>query len=137
IALVSSLFIAAVFGIYAYAVDRGYPLPLAQTMALNMLVVLELFYLFLIRNLHGSSLTWAAVRGTRVVWACVVAVTAAQFAITYLPPMQAVFGTAPVPLADGLLIVGLGVLFFALVETEKRMRLAIGPRSAAGPSPVP
>ena len=136
IVLVSILFLATVFGIYAYAIDRGYPLALAQTMAVNMLVVLEIFYLFFIRNLHGTSLTWAAARGTPVVWACVVVVTAAQFAITYLPPMQAVFGTQAVPLRDGLLIVAVGAVFFALIETEKQMRLAFrrtgGPATQAG-----
>ena len=136
IVLVSILFLATVFGIYAYAIDRGYPLALAQTMAVNMLVVLEIFYLFFIRNLHGTSLTWAAARGTPVVWACVVVVTAAQFAITYLPPMQAVFGTQAVPLRDGLLIVAVGAVFFALIETEKQMRLAFrrtgGPAAQAG-----
>ncbi|MCB1348340.1 MAG: cation transporting ATPase C-terminal domain-containing protein, partial [Maritimibacter sp.] len=83
-----------------------------------------------IRNIHGTSLTWAAVRGTRIVWACVVAVTAAQFAITYVPPLQRVFGTQAVTLADGLLIVGVGAVFFALIETEKQMRLALRRRQS-------
>ena len=125
IALTSLLFVAAVFGIHALATDRGYPVPVAQTMALNTLVVLEIFYLFFIRNIHGTSLTWAAVRGTPVVWGCLVTVTAAQFAITYLPPLQAIFGTAAVPLWDGVLIVLVGAVFFALVETEKQIRMAL------------
>ena len=124
ILLVSSLFLFAVFGVFAYAVDRGYDRALAQTMAMNTLVVLEIFHLFFIRSIHGTSLTWDAVKGTKVVWACVVAVTAAQFAITYLPPLQTVFGTRSVSLADGLLIVAIGAVFFALIETEKQMRLA-------------
>lgn len=65
--LVATLFLAAVLGVFAYANDKGYPLELAQTMAMNTLVVLEIFQLFFIRNIHGTSLTWAAVRGTRVV----------------------------------------------------------------------
>ncbi|SEO42759.1 potassium and/or sodium efflux P-type ATPase [Salinihabitans flavidus] len=125
ILLVSGLFLVGVFGIYFYATDRGYSPALAQTMAMNTLVVLEIFQLFFVRNMHGTSLTWAAVRGTPIVWICVASVTAAQFAITYLPWMQAVFGTAPVPLRDGLLILAVGVVFFALIETEKQMRLAV------------
>jgi magnesium-transporting ATPase (P-type) len=125
IAFVSMLFLAAVFGIYAYATDAGYPLPLAQTMAMNMLVVLEILYLFYIRNLHGPSLTWAAAKGTGVVWASVVTVTTAQVAITYLPPLQRIFGTQAVPLLDGLLTLGTGLVFFALIEIEKQMRLAL------------
>jgi len=125
IVLVSALFLAAVFGIYAYAIDAGHPPELARTMALNMLVVLEIFHLFFIRNIHGTSLTWAAARGTPVVWVSVVAITAAQFAITYAPPLQAAFGTRDVPLFDGLLIVAVGAIFFAIIETEKQIRLAL------------
>jgi magnesium-transporting ATPase (P-type) len=129
--LVSGLLLAGVFGIYAYALDKGHPLALAQTMAMNTLVVMKIFHLFFIRNIYGTSLTWQAVRGTPVVWACVVTATLLQFAITYLPPMQALFGTRPVPLADGVVIVGIGVVFFAMVEAEKQVRLAFRPRAAA------
>ena len=124
IVLVSSLFLAGVFGIFFYAIDRGYEQALAQTMAMNTLVVLEIFHLFFIRNIHGTSLTWAGVRGTPIVWATVGAVTAAQLAITYLPPLKSVFGTKAVPLFDGFLIIAVGAIFFALVEMEKQMRLA-------------
>lgn len=125
IVLVSGLFLFAVFGVYAYALDRGYDHALAQTMAMNTLVVLEIFHLLFIRNIHGTALTWDAVKATKVVWACIAAVTTAQLAITYLPPLQAVFGTHSVPVWDGLLIVAIGAVFFALIEIDKRMRLAL------------
>jgi magnesium-transporting ATPase (P-type) len=123
IVLVAVLFVCGVFGVYAYAIDRGHSLELARTMAVNTLVVMEVFHLFFIRNLHGTSLTWKAIRGTPVVWATVVAVTIAQFAITYLPPLQAIFATEAVPPLDGLLIVGVGVLLFIVIEIEKQIRL--------------
>jgi magnesium-transporting ATPase (P-type) len=94
-------------------------------MAMNTLVVLEIFHLFFIRNIHSTSLTWAAVRGTGVVWAVVLIITAAQFAVTYLPPLQAVLGTRSVPPLDGLLIVAIGAAFFALIEIEKQIRLGL------------
>lgn len=125
VVLVATLFLAAVFGVFTYATDKGYPLALAQTMAMNTLVVLEIFHLFFIRNIHSTSLTWAAARGTRVVWTVVLIITAAQFAVTYLPPLQAVLGTSPVPLMDGLLIVAIGAAFFALIEIEKQIRLGL------------
>jgi calcium-translocating P-type ATPase len=125
VVLVGLLFLAAVFGIFTYAMDRGYSVALAQTMAMNTLVVLEIFHLFFIRNIHGASLTWTTVRGTKVVWAVVLVVTAAQFAVTYLPPLQRILGTESVSLLDGLLIVATGVAFFALVEIEKQIRLGL------------
>ncbi|MFZ5790796.1 MAG: cation-transporting P-type ATPase [Pseudomonadota bacterium] len=124
IILVSALFLAAVFGIYAHAIDKGHSPDLARTIALNTIVVLEIFHLFFIRNIYGTSLTWKAVQGTRVVWACAIAVTLAQFAITYLPPLQQVFETRAVPFFDGILIVATGAAFFVTIEAEKQLRLA-------------
>lgn len=124
IVFVSVLFLGGVFGIYAYAIDKGYSAELARSMALNTLVVLEIFHLFFIRNIYGTSLTWEAVRGTKVVWGTVIVITGAQFAVTYLPPLQRVFGTQSVPFLDGVLVVAVGVVFFAIIETEKQLRLA-------------
>ncbi|ABC33475.1 Cation transport ATPase [Hahella chejuensis KCTC 2396] len=123
VVLVSILFLCGVFGIYHYAIDRGYSVELARTIALNTLVVMEIFHLFFIRNIYSTSLTWQAVRGTKVMWVVIVVITVAQFAITYLPPLQAVFATEAVPLLDGLLIVGVGTALFAIIELEKQMRL--------------
>jgi magnesium-transporting ATPase (P-type) len=125
IALVSTLFLGAVFGVYAFAVRGGAPVAAAQTLAMNTLVVLEIFHLFFIRNLYGTSLTWRAVRGTRVVWLCIAIVAAAQIAVTYLPPLQAVFGTAGLSVREGVLTLAIGAAFFAIVEAEKQMRLAL------------
>jgi magnesium-transporting ATPase (P-type) len=140
IILVSIVFLGGVFGIYAYAIGKGHSVELARTIAMNTLVVMEIFHLFFIRNIYGTSLTWRAVRGTKVVWATVIAVTAAQLAITYVPVLQSVFATRAVPLMEGLLIVGIGVLSFAIVEIEKQLRLSMkrrddfrGPAEAAGP----
>jgi calcium-translocating P-type ATPase len=134
VVLVAGLFVAAVFGVFSYALDRGYPLPLAQTMAMNTLVVLEIFHLFFIRNLHSTSLTWAAAKGTKVVWGVVISITLAQFAVTYLSPLQAILGTAAISVPDGILIIAVGVAFFALVETEKQIRLALQRRNPSAHS---
>ncbi|CZN23078.1 Probable cation-transporting ATPase F [Legionella pneumophila] len=123
--LVSILFICGVFGLYFYALDRGYSLELARTIALNTLVVLEIFHLFYIRNIYGTSLTWNAVQGTKVVWMAVIVITVAQFAITYFAPLQTIFVTESIPFGDGVLVVLTGALFFAVLEIEKQLRLKL------------
>ena len=65
-------------------------------------------------------------RGTKVVWIVVIAIVTAQFAVTYLPPLQALLGTEAVPFFDGMVIVGIGIAFFAVVEVEKQIRLGLG-----------
>ena len=123
--LVSILFLCSVCGIFSYALDRGYSVELARTIAVNTLVVMEIFHLFFIRNLYSTSLTWKGIRGTKVVWMTVAVVTFAQFAITYAPPLQKVFATEAIPFVDGLLIIGVGVALFAIIEIEKQIRIRL------------
>lgn len=123
IILVSFLFVCGVFGIYFYAINNGYSIHLARTMALNTLVVLEIFQLFYIRNIYSTSLTWDAVKGTKVVWMTVIIIIAAQLLMTYSSPMQKIFMTQNIPFEDGILIIIIGVIFFAIIEIEKQLRL--------------
>jgi magnesium-transporting ATPase (P-type) len=128
IVYVSGLFLVAVFGVHSYALDRGYPVELARTMAVNTLVVLELFHLFFVRNIYGTSLTLRGFRGTPAVWICVGTLVLMQGAFTYLPAMHTLFGTVAVPVREAIVILGIGVVFFAFVEVEKQIRLALGGR---------
>jgi len=131
VVIVSFLFLCGVFGIHQYAIDKGYSVELARTISLNTLVVMEIFHLFFVRNIYGTSLTWKAVRGTKTVWSVVILITAAQFAVTYLGPLQAVFATVAIPFLDGLLIVGVGVALFTIIELEKQIRLTFRRMKAA------
>ncbi|WP_202603405.1 cation-transporting P-type ATPase [Photobacterium halotolerans] len=123
IVFVSVLLLGGVFGMYAYAVDQAYSLELARTIALNTLVVMEIFHLFFIRNIYGTSLKWELIAGTKVVWLTVICVTVAQFAMTYLPPLQILFGTVAIPFWEGMIIFVVGCVFFAILEIEKQLRL--------------
>ena len=121
VGFVSLLFLAGVFSIFFYAIERGYSVALARTMVVNTIVVMEIFYLFSVRYIHGSALSLQGVLGTPAVLISVSVAVAAQFAFTYAPAMQAVFGTEPVAQADGALIVGIGIALLSIVELEKRL----------------
>lgn len=123
IILVSILFLGFVYGIYFYAILQGYSIELARTLVVNTLVVLEIFYLFFIRNIYAASFTWQVIRGTKVIWLVITISTLAQFAFTYLSPLQSIFGTTAISFVDGLLVIGCGVIFFLIVEIEKQIRL--------------
>jgi magnesium-transporting ATPase (P-type) len=133
IVLVAALFLGGVFGIYLYAVEQGYSIDLARTIAMNTLVVMEIFHLLFIRNMYSPKLGWKRMRGTRVLWLAIALVVVGQIAITYLPPMQGVFETESIPLRDALLILAAGVVLFVIIELEKRLRLRL---SAAVRAPV-
>jgi magnesium-transporting ATPase (P-type) len=129
IVFVSSLMVAGAFGIYSWAIGRGLSLETARTMVVNTLVVMEIFHLFSVRYVHGTSLTWQGVLGTPAALIGVTIVVVAQFGFTYLPPMQAIFESRPVSFTDGLAIVVLGIALLLLVEIEKRIASWMGRRA--------
>ncbi len=131
ILFVSGLMVAGTFGIFVWALSRELPLETARTMAVNAIVVMEIFYLFSVRYVHGTSLTWTGVLGTRAVLIGVGIVIVAQLAFTYLPPLQAVFGSRSVSLADGLAIIGIGVVMLVIVEVEKAIAHWLAERRSA------
>ncbi|MCC5988263.1 MAG: cation-transporting P-type ATPase [Pararhodobacter sp.] len=125
VVLVGALYAAAMFGIFNWGIGRGHEVAHGQTLAMNTLVMLKIFYLFHIRNFHGEKLSLDMVKGTRAVWATLAVAVAAQAVITYTPFMQIAFGTSPVAPFEAAVIFGLGVVFYVLIEAEKQIRLAI------------
>lgn len=119
IAFVSLLMVAGTFGVYSYATAKGLSVETARTIAVNTIVVMEIFYLFSVRYVHGASLTWQGVLGTPAVLIAVATVVAAQLLFTYMPVMHSIFASRPVALLDGLLIIGVGVALLMIVESEK------------------
>lgn len=132
VAFVSLLFMAASLGIFFYSLDRGDDLAMARTLVVNMVVAMEVFYLFNVRFLHMTSLHWRGVLGTPAVLLALTVVVVAQFAFTYLPAMQAVFDTRPVAFTDGLLIMGTGMVVMVVLESEKILMRRLGKRYHRG-----
>jgi magnesium-transporting ATPase (P-type) len=128
--LMSFLFLAVALIFYFYAIGKGSNIETARTVVVNVIVVLEIFYLFNVRYLHMTSFTWRGVLGTPAVLAAIATIVAAQFAFTYLPVMQHLFDTRPVSFGDGLLIVTAGAVMMILLEIEKRV-MRRNARSAA------
>ncbi len=125
VVFVSMLFVVGAFGMFWWARTRQIEIAEARTIVVNTIVVFEIFYLFAVRYLASGSLTLAGVMGTPAVLIGVGSIIIAQFAFTYLPIMQTLFDTRPVAFTDGLTIVGLGSVLFAVLEIEKRVRLAV------------
>lgn len=126
IAFVSLLFVAGSFGIFAWAFWRGFDVETARTMVVNVVVVMEIFYLFNVRYMHMRSITLRGALGTPIVLAAIAAVVAAQLSFTYAPLMHTLFDTRPIPLMDGLLIVAIGVAVMAVLEIEKSIMRRTG-----------
>ena len=121
VVFVSLLFTAGILGIFEYAMRRGFEYDVARTMVVNAVVVMEIFYLFNVRYLHKTSFSLIGAAGTPAVLTAISVVVAAQFIFTYVPFMNALFGTAPLAFGDGLLVVGIGVALMIVLEVEKAL----------------
>jgi magnesium-transporting ATPase (P-type) len=119
IALVSGLFTVGIFGLFELALWQGHSEDVARTAAVNALVCMEVFYLFSVRYLKAPSFTWTGVRGTPLVLVSLASVVVLQSVFTYLPWMQALFRTAPLPPVMILQVLAAGILVFGLLEVEK------------------
>jgi magnesium-transporting ATPase (P-type) len=126
IVLVSGLFATCALIVFFRALDGGEDIETARTMVVNMIVVLEVFYLFNVRYLHMTSYSWRGLLGTPAVLLAIAVIVAAQVAFTYLPVMQQLFGTRPLAFADGVLIVAIGAAVMAILEVEKAIAARIG-----------
>jgi magnesium-transporting ATPase (P-type) len=92
---------------------------LARTVAVNTLVIGQVFYLLNSRFKTDSSLSWKAHLGNKYLPLGIGAVAVLQLLFTYAPPLQSVFDTAPIPLLVWPRLFLGGFLFFLLVEVEK------------------
>ncbi len=119
IVLVSALLVAGSMGLYLWELEHGATLETARTAAINTLVVGEIAYLFNCRHLGASVLGWRGLTGNRYVLLAVAALAVLQALMTYLPAMQAAFGTAPLQAGAWGRILLFGVALMLVVEAEK------------------
>ena len=119
---VSAIFVAGTTGVFFWSLQQHDTLEHARTLVVNTLVVMQVFYLFSARYIHGASLTWAGVFGTPAVLTGVAVVILGQLLLTYAPWFNSAFGTEPLSLLDGLIVIGIGVVMLLVTELEKAVR---------------
>jgi magnesium-transporting ATPase (P-type) len=90
--------------------------------AVNVLVGIEVAYLFNSRSLTGAMFDWRRLTANRVALWAGAAILVLQGAFTYAPPMQAIFRTVPLSLEDWGLVALSAVAAFLLIELEKAVR---------------
>jgi Ca2+-transporting ATPase len=124
IVLVSVLLLLGSFGLFEWALASGRELATARTLAVNVFVVGEVFYLFNCRSLRDSSFSLGFFSNPWLLGG--VAVTLGlQLAFTYVPFMNVAFDTAPIDLADWAVIAAIGFVIHVVVGIEKWLRDAV------------
>lgn len=121
IMLVGVCILLGAFGLYELDLSIGHDVVHARTVAVNVIVFMEIVYLFNCRSFRNSvfrigfmSNGWALL-GTGMM-------IMLQFLFTYLPFMNHFFQTAPIRIEDWGRIAGVSAIAFAVVEFEKWIR---------------
>jgi len=123
ILFVSLVMVACAFGVFFHVLARGEDLALARTMVVNVIVMLEITFLFSVRYVYGSGLNWRGLVGTKAVLIGVSAVVAVQFLFTYTPWLQELFDSRALTSPYVLLIVAIGAGSILVFEAEKALTL--------------
>lgn len=121
IGLVSLLLLAGTFGLFLWELQHGASEMEARTVAVNMLVMGELFYLFNCRSLTQTVFTVGFFSN---VWLLlgVSLMAGLQFVFTHTALMNQLFHSAPITLAAWGRIVATGLGVYLVVGLEKWIR---------------
>jgi magnesium-transporting ATPase (P-type) len=115
---VGALMMAGAFGAFEVAMAQGASLELARTVVVNAFVAMEIGYLFNCRSLDRSMLSVGVFSNHWLLWGVAI-MAALQVVFTYLPLMNTVFQSAPMPAGAWVAITVLGVAVYAIVGLEK------------------
>jgi magnesium-transporting ATPase (P-type) len=119
--MVSVLFVIGTFTLFRWQLDGGATLELARTVAVNTIVMCEIFYLFNVRRMGRAGSGGSSLEDLRPALMASALVLAFQAAFTYLPFMQNLFGTAPLTAWHWLVIIAVAFGVYLVVELEKRL----------------
>ena len=121
VVLVGALILIGAFGLFEWEQRlSGVSVAVARTVAVNLVVFVELFYLFNSRSLERSPLQ-LGLFSNRWIWLGVATTIALQMLFTYVPVMHTIFETAPLSLAAWGRIIAFSALSYVVVEIEKSL----------------
>jgi len=116
---VSFILMGGTMGLFLWEMAEHASIEHARTVAVNTLVMFEIFYLFNSRYIKDPVFNWEGFTGNKFVLIAISILILFQLGFTYLTPMQSLFGTTAIDMFMWLriLLVSSSVLF--LVEIEK------------------
>jgi calcium-translocating P-type ATPase len=119
IGFVSTILTIGTIGLFSWMRDQGMSIEEARTVAVNTLVMFEIFYLFNARYTTAPVLNWKGLVGNRYVLYAIGLLLVFQLSFTYQPHFQMLFGTQAIDLSIWLRIIAVSASVLLLVEIEK------------------
>jgi cation-transporting P-type ATPase F len=121
IASVGLILLAGGFGLFEWELLQGRGVDEARTAAVTVFVVVQMFYLFNCRSLTQSVFRIGLASNPLAI-AGSVGMLLLQIGFVYLPVMNDLFHTAPMPPVSWAWVAAVGLAAFAMVGIEKRLR---------------
>jgi magnesium-transporting ATPase (P-type) len=121
IAFVGLILVTGTFGLFLWEQARGTDLATARTVAVNTLVLFEIFYLFSSRYLREPLAGPEGFLGSRPALVAIAVVLFFQVLFTYAPPMRFLFGTEGLDAWAWVRCVLVASSVLVLVEAEKAL----------------
>jgi magnesium-transporting ATPase (P-type) len=119
IIFVATILTAGTFGLFVWSKTQGMSIAEARTIAVNTLVMFEIFYLFNARYISAPVLNWFGLVGNHYVLFAIAILLVFQMGFTYQTHLQMLFGTASIDPIIWLVIIGVASSVLFLVEIEK------------------
>ncbi len=128
---VGLLLTLAVFGLHAHTLATTGNEELARSVAINVLVFGELFYLFNCRRWQRYAFSVTVLKSNAWVWWMAALLIILQLALTYWAPLQNVFGTAALSVQHWSQVLLICAALSILVEVEKLITRTLNLRWAS------
>jgi cation-transporting ATPase F len=124
ILLVGLIILAGAFGLFEYELGRGASVEEARTVAVNVVIFVEILYLFNARSLTRSPFQQGFFSNPWAIGGAILMVLI-QMLFTYAPFMNRLFGSAPMKPSLWLDVLAVSLAAFAIIEIEKWARRKI------------
>lgn len=121
IIFVAIILVIGTFGLFIWERSQGSEIEYARTVAVNTLVMFEVFYLFNTRYLYASVLNIKGILGSRAILMSIALVLVFQLLFTYTAPFQYLFKTQSLELESWVMIISVTFSLLLFVELEKKL----------------
>lgn len=130
--LVTLVMLCGAYAVFFWELNReGAGLAAARTAVVNVIVMVEIFYLLNCRSLTRSMYSLGVV-SNKWILVGITAMIGAQIAFTYLPAMNRLFHTAPLGIEAWARILVVGICSWIIVGFEKWVRFRAKPSQEFG-----
>ncbi len=116
--IVSLCILISAYGLFEWSMRDGSTVEEARTIAVNTIVMIEIFYLFNCRSLTKSILK-IGFFSNKFIFLGVGIMILLQIAFTYIPVMNEIFQSKPIGIESWLKIIGVSVTTFLIIEIKK------------------